>query len=1480
VSIFAVPAKGSLLATLRDIHTNAVTDMKYSSAGDRILTASMKDGNVCIWSGFHPPPLPVRFTISSQLFIQLRELSHDGSNAKVNCDGVAWTCDDTKVITSQSSPMKGSGIGIIPGSHFICVWDSHTGKCLMGITSSHNSLCPSLAPHPHLPSVFASAGADGAVNVWDLDRGDCFYTHSNTLLHGPIEPASDRGKPCGYLEAQFSPDGLNLVLTDESGRIIILDSQMQSRLQSRSDDSEEKALQEQYFANDYYELIYDANGYCIERGSGRPPHLAPGGVRCTHEGVPYSEAMREIYKELTGPHPIPPCSTMTDGYDAPSFATHLERGVISRNSQVKVRRILARNPDFTQRCETAIIDKEGNFVRHTLEKLSISTQRVTVSSGNRNTNHAASNDRPLSNRYRWISFNDVPESDGEEEDQDDEEFVVNGRRLNESSEDERNEFLSQFHRRQESRRERAGSGRRRRRERPESDDELREESHPARASSRQAAQRTYNELNSDDEALEELMSTHTKPSGEYVDDWKVSGHLFKLPRGGGSSVRRNWLCRTIYHGQKMFCPQVGDSVVYIPKAHSETLRIFPIRGYAPPWQTWPTSSNWPVVRCRVLHARYRFPYEMNYKARSPEEKLLGVSAILTLEITGVPSKQPNRTLPWPAPKFVPPPRSTGSIKFEVTLFECDEEDFLVPERLYSWRVKQLERAIRANDGHIDGLSVSVLFKPEKDASNESPEDPDYLEFTGRLVRMNEILDGQKYHLYDSGYNALTMAWDADKDGTPYIFSAWGISMTNPSCDAPVSPTMGEETCLAVRGALHTTMNLDPNVNEWFFDHVDTAKYTDYLEMIEVPMYLSLIQKRLRGNYYTNKLSVIADMELLKENCYKYNEDGNDIFELVCRVYDEFKSLVDAIEDNNTRDLEESASDPENDEQLVERDVPRAKSRTRAQIGSTAESDISDSEGRCQSPPKDIDSEHQVVSSRPTRRSAAQNSQLTAAGSLGQRTSSRARRKPTYMNEEHSERSSSDESDGDVSSVEDASQIKRRPPPRTRSKPVYTEKDSDEEERANCFKHEHQEVSRRPNRRLASQNSQLKAVGSQRTSSRARMNPIYKEEEHSESADSDESDESGDGVSEGSDEEEQSSVEHRVVPSRPTRRSAARQSQLAEVSGHCRRSSPRAKRKPNYEVEDSKSRSGGESDGSDDSVSVVEGSSHRKRKPSQRARSKPVYTEKDSDDEEQRSDVENEYQVVSSRLNRRMAAQNSQPTASGSPGQRTSLRNRLKTKCEENYFVERESSESSVGDESEGDDDVSGRLPPKKRSKPVYTEIESDDGSDGSDDEMSRPVGRMKRKGQKRAAAPARKRVRTLNQKKSQYPELEKWQPVTKRQIQKVGIAVLEKLVSLFSRNTSSMNVDIFHSNYCNSIQREMDHLNLFLQPVCEVFPAITTEYLRVVKQPMDFRTIENERLHRYDDISELQDDIILTFRNCCVYNGEISSQKKYCKNAL
>jgi hypothetical protein len=72
------------------------------------------------------------------------------------------------------------------------------------------------------------------------------------------------------------------------------------------------------------------------------------------------------------------------------------------------------------------------------------------------------------------------------------------------------------------------------------------------------------------------MSTHTKPSGKFVQDWTESDHFFKMPRGS-DEVSRKWLSR--YNdpsgsvGMNLFCPQVGDSVVYIPRAHYDTLIV-------------------------------------------------------------------------------------------------------------------------------------------------------------------------------------------------------------------------------------------------------------------------------------------------------------------------------------------------------------------------------------------------------------------------------------------------------------------------------------------------------------------------------------------------------------------------------------------------------------------------------------------------------------------------------------------------------------------------------------------------------------------------------------------------------------------------------------------------------------------------------------------------------------------------------------------
>ena len=161
--------------------------------------------------------------------------------------------------------------------------------------------CPVVVPHPTNSSLVCTAGADGLAKVWDWESGKCVFTHLNNKEFGPGE-ASDRNKPVGYLDGAFSPDGTRIVLTDDDGRITILDCAVIKGTESRKPPT---WIQEQYFANDYYELFYDRSGYCIERGSERPPHLAPRGVRCNHSGSPWSDEINEAFRRLLGPMPLP-----------------------------------------------------------------------------------------------------------------------------------------------------------------------------------------------------------------------------------------------------------------------------------------------------------------------------------------------------------------------------------------------------------------------------------------------------------------------------------------------------------------------------------------------------------------------------------------------------------------------------------------------------------------------------------------------------------------------------------------------------------------------------------------------------------------------------------------------------------------------------------------------------------------------------------------------------------------------------------------------------------------------------------------------------------------------------------------------------------------------------------------------------------------------------------------------------------------------
>ena len=66
--------------------------------------------------------------------------------------------------------------------------------------------------------------------------------------------------------------------------------------------------------------------------------------------------------------------------------------------------------------------------------------------------------------------------------------------------------------------------------------------------------------------------------------------------------------------------------------------------------------------------------------------------------------------------------------------------------------------------------------------------------------------------------------------------------------------------------------------------------------------------------------------------------------------------------------------------------------------------------------------------------------------------------------------------------------------------------------------------------------------------------------------------------------------------------------------------------------------------------------------------------------------------------------------------------------------------------------------------------------------------------------------------------------------------------------------------------REKDTERAFAVPVLESFPELSDAYEAAVHNPIDLRTIEEDRLPRFSSIRSLREDLILMFRNSCTFN--------------
>jgi hypothetical protein len=71
----------------------------------------------------------------------------------------------------------------------------------------------------------------------------------------------------------------------------------------------------------------------------------------------------------------------------------------------------------------------------------------------------------------------------------------------------------------------------------------------------------------------------------------------------------------------------------------------------------------------------------------------------------------------------------------------------------------------------------------------------------------------------------------------------------------------------------------------------------------------------------------------------------------------------------------------------------------------------------------------------------------------------------------------------------------------------------------------------------------------------------------------------------------------------------------------------------------------------------------------------------------------------------------------------------------------------------------------------------------------------------------------------------------------------------------------------SQLQKQFDIDEIFAIPVVEAAPEVAHLYNQTIDEPMDFRTILEDRVGSYNSIDELRHDLVLIFTNCIRFNA-------------
>lgn len=270
VDIPSLPAKEPI--ALLQGHTGPITNIVYSNDGQRIATASIKDGTTRIWQWdkkhkklhhtvlLADEPDDDDEALASLYGVQPRK------RAAPAVDTLSWSHDDRRLITLHS---------VKPDSHApdavwkqrVRVWDPVTGKLVLTLAAidkekqhGHTNAVFVMDVHPTDWRIVITAGYDGRIFLWDIATGTMLKAFTNVSPDAELVPMLDGG---------FIPNGQGFCFTDRIGRLLIFGT--------GSGEQYAATPVQQYFPSDYAALITDRHFNVLDRETQQIPSMMDTG---------------------------------------------------------------------------------------------------------------------------------------------------------------------------------------------------------------------------------------------------------------------------------------------------------------------------------------------------------------------------------------------------------------------------------------------------------------------------------------------------------------------------------------------------------------------------------------------------------------------------------------------------------------------------------------------------------------------------------------------------------------------------------------------------------------------------------------------------------------------------------------------------------------------------------------------------------------------------------------------------------------------------------------------------------------------------------------------------------------------------------------------------------------------------------------------------------------------------------------------------